>query len=133
MNRNSFAPLRPMIILFILLNAFFIIEKNWLAAKSVDAEVLIAGNLILFVAGLFSFLITRRALGSDNPHAFVRAMYGSFMIKFFVIAIAAFIYIQATKKNVNKPALFACMGFYVVYTAIEVSSLTKLLRKKKNA
>lgn len=133
MNRNRFAPLRPMILLFILVNAFLLTEKNWLTTRGIDQEVLIVGNLLLFLASLFSYIITRRSLDSDNPNAFVRAMYGSFIIKFFALAIAAFIYIQAAKKNVNKPAIFVCMGLYIIYTVLEISSLTKLLRKKKNA
>jgi putative effector of murein hydrolase LrgA (UPF0299 family) len=132
MNRNNLAPLRPMIILFILLNCFFFVDKSWLAKKGIDAEVLIIGNMLLFFVGLISFLITRRSFDNSNPNVFVRAFYGSFIIKFFLLAIAVFIYIQVTKKNVNKPAIFGCMGLYVIYTAMEVSSLTKLLRKKKN-
>jgi hypothetical protein len=128
MKRNS-----PLILVFILLNAFFIAGKNMLARWGVDQSVLIVGNLVLFAVTFSSFLLTRRALTSSNPHAFMRAMYGSFMIKFFVCAAAAFIYIMSVKKNVNKPALFACMGLYLVYTAIEISSLTKLLKQKKNA
>jgi hypothetical protein len=131
MKRNS--SLRPMILVFIVLNAFFIAGKNMLARWGVDQSVLIVGNLILFAVSLSSFLLTRRSLTSSNPHAFMRAMYGSFMIKFFVCAAAAFIYIMSVKKNLNKPALFACMGLYLVYTSIEIGSLTKLLRQKKNA
>ena len=37
-------------------------------------------------------------------------MYGGFIIKFFVVAIAAFIYIMVTKKNVNKPL---CLSVWV--------------------
>jgi hypothetical protein len=133
MNQNSMASLRPMILVFILLNAFFIAGKNMLARWGVDQSVVIVGNLILFVVSLASFLLTRRSLASANPNAFVRAMYGSFMIKFFVCAIAAFAYIIAVKKEVNKPALIVCMGLYIVYTAIEVSALTKLLKRRKNA
>ena len=133
MNRNSMASLRPMILVFILLNAFFIAGKNMLARWEVDQSVVITGNLILFVVSLASFLLTRRSLTSANPNAFVRAMYGSFMIKFFVCAIAAFAYIMAVKKELSKPALITCMGLYIVYTAIEVSALTKLLKHRKNA
>lgn len=133
MNRNSMAILRPMILVFILLNAFFIAGKNMLARWGVDQSVVIVGNLILFVVSFASFWLTRRSLTSANPNAFVRAMYGSFMIKFFVCAITAFAYIIAMKKEVNKPALIVCMGLYIVYTAIEVSSLTKLLKQRKNA
>jgi len=133
MNRNSMASLRPMILVFILLNAFFIAGKNVLTRWGVDQSVVIAGNLILFAVSLASFLLTRRSLASANPNAFVRAMYGSFMIKFFVCAIAAFVYIMAVKKEVSKPALITCMALYIAYTAIEVSALTKLLKQKKNA
>ena len=133
MNRSSLAPLRPMILVFILLNAFFISGKNILARWEVDQSVVIVGNLILFLVSISSFLLSRRSMKSANPNAFVRAMYGNFMIKLFACVVAAFVYIQSVKKNVNKPALFICMGLYVVYTVIEVSSLTKLLRKKKDA
>lgn len=133
MNRNSMAPLRPMILVFVLLNGFFVVGKTTLAKWGVDQSVIIAGNLILFGVSLASFLLTRRSLASPNPNAFVRAMYGSFLIKFFVCAVAAFVYIMSEKKNVSKPALFACMGLYIVYTVIEVSSLLKLLKRKKNA
>jgi hypothetical protein len=133
MNQNSLAPLRPLIILFIVLNGFFIAGKNMLAKWGVDQTVVIVGNLILFVISLISFLLSRRSLKSNNPHVFVRAMYANVMIKLFVCIAAAFIYFTSAKKNINKSGLFICMGLYIIYTVIEVSSLTKLLRNKKNA
>jgi hypothetical protein len=122
-----------MIVLFVVLNAFFIAGKNMLGKWGVDQSVVIVGNLILFTVSLTSFLLTRRSLASANPNAFVRAIYGSFIIKFFVCAVTAFVYIMAVKKEVSKPALIICMGLYIVYTAIEVSALTKLLKQRKNA
>jgi len=133
MNQNSLKLLRPMILIFILLNAFFIVGKEWLLKKNIDQDVLIAGNLILFLVSLLTFLLTQRSLKSTNPHVFVRAMYGGFIIKFFVVAVAAFVYIMVTKKNVNKPALFGCMGLYIVYTFFEVTALLRILKQKKNA
>ena len=133
MNRNSLAALRPMILVFILVNGFLIAGKNLLAKWGVNQEVVIIGNLILFLVSLSSFLLSRQSLKSPNPNVFVRAMYGGFMIKLFVCVAAAFIYFMSVKKNINKPGLFICMGLYVVYTVIEVASLTKLLREKKNA
>lgn len=126
-------PWLPFILLFIILNCFFIIGKSWLIKKGVDHEVLIGGNLVLFLATALSFFIYQRSMRSANPHASVRGMYGSFMIKFFVCLIAAFIYMMIAKNNVNKPALIICMGLYIVYTVIEVSALQKLLKQKKNA
>jgi len=133
MNRTSLQLLRPMILVFILLNVFLITTRQWIVNKGADQEVLIIGNLLLFVVSVITFLTTHRSLQSNNPNAFVRAMYGGFIIKFFAVAIAAFIYIMATKKNVNKPSLFGCMLLYVVYTFIEVKTLMAVLKQKKNA
>jgi signal transduction histidine kinase len=133
MNQNNLAPLRPLAVVIIFTNAFFIAGKNILEKWGVDTTVVSIGNLILIVVTLLSFWLSRRSLKSANPNVFVRAMYANFMIKLFVCIAAAFIYFMSAKKNINKPALFICMGLYVVYTVIEVSSLTKLLREKKNA
>jgi hypothetical protein len=122
----------PFILLFIILNCFFLVGKNWLIKKGVDHEVLIGGNLVLFLATALSFYVYLRSMKSSSAGASVRGMYGSFMIKFFVCLIAAFAYMLAAKKNVNKPALIICMGLYIVYTAMEVSALQKLLKQKKN-
>ncbi|HEX7902848.1 MAG TPA: hypothetical protein VF487_03135 [Chitinophagaceae bacterium] len=133
MNKNSLKLLRPLLLIFIILNAFFIASKSWLLKWGADQDVLIVGNLLVFLVSFFAFFLSYRALQSSNPQAFVRAMYGSFIIKFFVIAISAFIYIKMTGKEVNKISLFTCMGLYLVYTFIEVSALMKLLKQKKNA
>ncbi len=124
-------PWLPLVILFILLNAFFLIGRNWLAKQGVDNEVLLIGNLILFIATLLSFIVYMRSLRATGGGAAVRGMYGSFIIKFFTCLVAAFAYIMIAKKDVNKPALIICLGLYVVYTVIEVSSLQKLLKQKK--
>ena len=131
MNRGN--PLRPLILIFIVLNGLFIAGKSVLNRWGIDQEVVIIGNLILFAISVCSFLLSRRSLNSDKPNVFVRAMYANVMIKLFVCIAAAFIYFTMAKPNINKPGLFVCMGLYVVYTFIEVASLTKLLRKKKNA
>ena len=107
--------------------------KSLLSKWGVDQTVVVIGNLILFLVTSVSFAISYRGLKSANPNAFVRSVYGSVMIKFFVFAIAAFIYIQSAKAAVNKPGLFICMGLYLVYTFLEVSALTKMLRKKADA
>ena len=132
MRRNR-SRLLPLIILFILLNALFLTGKNFLERSGFDQSVLIIGNLILFAATLMSFVFARRGLRSENPQAFVRSVYMSIMIKLFICVIAAVIYIFLFRKNLNRPALFTCMGLYLVYTFIEVSVLTKTLKEKRHA
>lgn len=62
----------------------------------------------------------------------MRSAYSSIMFKFFLAAIAAFIYIAVYKKELNKAGLFICMGLYLAYTFLEVSVLTRILRQKPN-
>ena len=78
-------------------------------------------------------MLAQKGLNNTNTHVFIRAIIGGIMVKLFVAVIAAFIYIALFKKNINKPALFACMGLYLVYTFFEVSVLTKQLKQKTNA
>jgi len=127
---NNRKALVPLLILFIVLNAFFLLGKDFLEKKGIDHLVLIGGNLVIMIATVLSFIISQQSIHAKNPNASVRSLYGSFMIKFFLIVIAAFIYIMMEKKQVNKPALIICMGLYLVYTFVEISSLQKMIRQK---
>lgn len=132
MRKNSQKPFMPVIVLFIVLNGFFIAAKGLLARYNFNQDVLIIGNAFLFVITLITFLMSRRSLQNPNPHAFVRAVYGSIIIKLFASMIVAMIYIFTFKKELNKPALFTVMGLYLVYTFLEVSVLTRLLKQPKD-
>ncbi len=125
--------LRPLVLLFALITALAIPGKSWLLKNSIEPAVVIIGNLVLFFVSLSAFLLTARSFRSSNPQAFVRAMYGSFMIKFFVVLIVAFAYIMVAKKDVSKPALGICAILYIIYTILETRALTLLLKKKKDA
>jgi hypothetical protein len=97
-----------------------------------DNDVLILGNLFLFAITVVSFFIAKKGLNDKNPHAFMRSINGSIMVKMFLTIIAAGIYIAIYKKGLNKGGLFICMGLYLVYTFLEVSILTRMLRQKPN-
>ena len=133
MGNNKWKGFLPVIMVMILLNGFFSIGRNWLLQKNIDADVLIIGNTLLFIITLFSFLLAQRGFSNPNPHAFIRSVYMSVMLKLFACIIAAFVYISIYKSNLNKPALFVCMGLYLVYTFMEISILMKMLKQKKNA
>ena len=124
-------PWLPLVILFVVLNGFFITGKNFLNREGFSHEVLLGGNLVLFAATFLSFYISQKSIVSTNVNSSVRSLYGSFMAKFFLIAIAAFVYIMTAKKEINKPSLYICMGLYVVYTVVEVVTLQKLLQQNR--
>jgi hypothetical protein len=99
---------------------------------NVDSEVIYIGNFILFIVTCCSYLLAQRGVTHSNSNVFFRTVYGSIMIKLFVCIIAAFVYISVNRGNLNKPALFICMGLYLLYTFVEVSVLMKLLKQKTN-
>ena len=98
-----------------------------------DRDVLIIGNLILFIATLLSFFLYTRALKNDKPHKFLKYIYGGMFLKMLICLIATFIYIASVGQAVNKPAIFGCMFLYFVYTFVEVSILLRLSKQQKNA
>ncbi len=130
--RTNSKPVIPLLLVFILINAFLLTGRGVLDRWEADRDLLLIGNLVLFLITFISFYLGKKGLKSPNPHAFVRSVYTSMMLKLFACAIAAFIYIATHRSDVNKPALFLLMGFYLVYTFIEVSILTKMLRQKSN-
>jgi len=130
---QTLKPMRGIMLLFIILTALFITQQKALTKWGFDSDLLIIGNLVLFLITILSFKILSGSFQSGNGHAFVRSVYTSFVIKFFAIAIAAFVYILVSKNGVNKPSLLGCMGLYIVYTTIEVSVLTRMLKQNKNA
>jgi hypothetical protein len=130
--RSRFREFAPVALLFVIVNALAISMRTSWVRWNVSQDVLIYGNLFLFAITFVSFLIAEKGLQNKNPNAFIRSVYGSIMFKLFLCLIAAFIYISVYKKALNKPAFFACMGLYLVYTFLEVSILTRLLRKRPN-
>ena len=129
MRRNK---LSPLVLLFVMLNTLFIVFRKKWEAWGIDSQVLIIGNLFLFAITFVSFLIAKKGLQAKNPHAFMRSINGSIMVKMFLTIIAAGIYIAIYKKELNKGGLFICMGLYLIYTFLEVSILTRMLRQKPN-
>ena len=131
--RRRFKALLPLIVLFVVLILFFVLGDALLKKWGADQPVLITGTLIIFLVTWLSFTVTAGGIHNPNPHAFVRSVYISFLIKFFLFIIAAFIYIFMYRKGLNKPSLFGCMGIFLVYTFMEVAALMKLLKEEKNA
>lgn len=132
MSKTRYRPFLPVLFLFITINVFLTVGRTMLQKWNIDQDVLIIGNLVIFCVTLLSYFLTMRGISSTNPHAFVRFVYVSIMLKLLVCIIAALIYIFLSRSNINKPALFVCMGLYLFYTFIEVMILIKSLKQKTN-
>lgn len=133
MNKQALRNFFPAIMVFLVLNSGFLALMRKLEEWGFDYTVLVVGNLLVFGISFLSYWMAVRGLTTKNTHAFFRWVYGSVMIKLFLLAGVAFVYIMMNKEEVNKPALFFCMGLYVVYTFIEVSALMKVNKQKTNA
>jgi hypothetical protein len=129
MNRKRFLPLLG---LFIAVTSFANLFRSFLQQKGIDADVLIIGNLIIFLVSLLSLYFHIKGFLHKNVQVFLRSAYGSLMIKMFGLATVAAVYILVMKKEVNKPALFICMGLYIFYTALELRQVFQLLKEKKS-
>jgi len=122
----------PLILLFLGLTLLFFFLRIFFHDEPVDYRVLMGGNCLLFVVGIISSGMNTRAMKHQHTQGFLRLVYGAFIFKFFVLAIAAFVYIAIFKKMISKPALFGCFGLYFIYTFIEMRSVMKM-SKKPNA
>ncbi|MEP6682102.1 MAG: hypothetical protein ABJA35_02535 [Parafilimonas sp.] len=120
---------RPIIIFFILINAFCFGCAKWLDAKGVDHNVLMMGNLILFFLTLIACFIHIKALKNNNAYAFVRGVTMASFLKLIVIAASVAVYFVVTEtKSIYAIAL--CMVLYIAYTIFEVKGAMRLNRDK---
>lgn len=132
MIKNKFRHFLPVVGIFLAINFFTLTSLGLPGKLKIDKDVVTIGNLVLFLATFLSYLFALRGLKSGNVHAFIRSVYASIMVKFFICLLAALIYIIIYKATLNKPALFICMGLYLVYTSMEVMILTKKMNQKPN-
>lgn len=86
-------------------------------------------HLLIWVTTLLTYRITAGSFNHPNPQRSVRAIMGSLLIKFFVIAVGAFVYILYQRKQVNLPALAGGALLYVLYTALETRALLRELQR----
>lgn len=142
LSRLTFAPMEKkgfarsfllLTVVFVVVSALLLLTRSIAAGWNIDTNVLIVGNIVLFVATAVSFYLYYRALHNNRVYAFMGMIYGGMFAKMFVCIIAAFIYIRAAGTGVNKPGLFGSMFLYLVYSFIEIGIVMKLSKEKKNA
>ena len=125
-------PFLPLVLLFIILNSFFLVMPAFFERYGVDRNVLIAANALFFLSNFIVFLLQRRALKNANPNVFVRSVMAGTMIKMVIIAGAFIAYVIFAGKAINKPAVYISIFLYFLYLAVEVAIVMKM-NKQKNA
>lgn len=124
---------RPILIVFLLLNAGIFWSRTLLAKWNISADVLLLGNLILFIATAVSFYFYYKSFQDNRAQTFVRFIYAGMFIKMALCLFSSFLYIMISGKDVNKGGIIGCMALYMLYTILEVVILMKVSKQKKNA
>jgi hypothetical protein len=122
----------PLVIVFLIVAILVLVFRDPLVQHGFDWQVLSGGNLFIYLVTVVSMHMLSKGLHAERTQLFLRQAYGGIMLKLFACAAAAFIYILASGSSLNKPALFACMGLYLVYTFVELSVIMKQSSAKKN-
>jgi hypothetical protein len=122
--------LRPIYIVFIIINIVALVLYKQLKSAGVDADVLMTGNIFVFTLTVISFYMLNKGLNAKTTFNFMSAVYGSFMMKLVVGAAAVVVYVLYAGEQKNLPAVFASMFLYLFYTFLEIKGLLELLKKK---
>ena len=123
----------PVVFLFIIINVTLYFLRSFLQSQGIDVNFVAGANFILFLISISGLFVQSRNARSANANAFVRGIYSSLIIKMFTVIAAILVYVAIMSKELNKAGIFIAMGFYVLYTSIEVFQLMKIVRKKPDA
>jgi hypothetical protein len=110
----------PLVLVFVVVNLLAILMgsvfKNW----NVDPWVVAGANCLLFMISIYNALQHVKLISQSNPHAMVRGVMGSTVLKLFVLGTAAFIYLYNAGEHKNIKGLFLSMGLYILYTWLDI-------------
>lgn len=105
---------------FSVVNLLALLFGSILHAWKIDPYVVAGANLLLFLISLYNASQHFKAMAQTNPHAMVRGVMGSTVLKLFVLGTAAFLYLYNAGENKNINGLFFSMGLYLLYTWLDV-------------
>jgi hypothetical protein len=120
--------------LIILLTVYVVLTTGFymlsISKPAFNFITLAAGNTMMALLTLFAYLMVRSNL-EKRPQAFVRGVMGSSFLKLMVCMVGVLAYVLLNKDHIHKPTVFVLFGIYALYTIIETSLLSKLVRVQK--
>lgn len=123
---------KPLLFIFLIINAGLFGSRSKLSHWNISTDVLLIGNLILFIATAVSFYFYYRSFQDNRAAGFLRMIYAGMFVKMMLCLFTSFLYIMMAGKEVNKGGIIGCMVFYLLYTSLEVVILMKVSKQKKN-
>ena len=125
-------PIKPLLLLFLGINALILVAKSRLEEMGMRYEVVTIANILLFLFTLISLLLQIKAASNANPNAIVRAVMAGMGIKLIGFAVAILVYLSIVGKDKSNTSVYASLGLYMIYTWVEVRLFLKQ-NPKKNA
>jgi hypothetical protein len=132
-NKRFFRIFLPILFVFILSNGFFITSRSLVSKWNIDHDLVIIGNLVLFLATAVSFFLYYKALYNNNVQGFLRLIYGGMFLKMMICLFTAFFYILIAGKAVNKGGIIVCLALYLLYSVVEIVLIMKHTKQRRNA
>lgn len=121
--------IRPILILFVMVNLVGMSFYSNLSKSGLDTDILLVGNLFLFIITIFSYWMLLRGLKAKSTTAFLSSIYGSFIIKLAISGLLTVAYAKLKEANMNTPAIFSSLFLYLIYSFFEVKGLLAMIRK----
>lgn len=125
-------PRSQILILFLSVSAAALLMAGPLRSAGFQTEVLLLGNLFLFLLTMVSLRLLTDAMKASDTAGFLRSFYASFLMKFILVAAVAFAYISTNRGNIDKSSLFTCMFLYLVYVFLETRVVLSSSKKKED-
>jgi hypothetical protein len=122
----------PLIVLFGLVNGICLLFSDALKLKQIDPVMVAGANTLLFIICIVSIRSQIKSVNNTNPHAMVRSVMGSVVLKLFVLGTAAFIYLYNAGEAQSVNGIFLSMGLYILYTWLEVKIAMRIKPNKKD-
>jgi hypothetical protein len=122
----------PLVLVFVIVNLMALLFGSVLNNWNVDTWVIAGANCLLFFISIYNAFQHLKVMAQTNPHAMVRGVMGSTVLKLFVLGTASFIYLYNSGEHRNVNALFISMGLYILYTWLDVRIALKGNPAKKH-
>lgn len=120
-----------LLLLFVVVNSLCLLFLQQLLSHNIDAKVIMTANTLLFVVSLIGLVLQTKSLNSKNANAAIRGVMGATILKLFVLAVTAVLYIFIEKQNSNVGAIIISMVLYIIYTVIEIKTALKINRQQR--
>ena len=106
--------LRPIWLLFLVVNFLGSVFYKQLNTAGVDADVFLVGHVFVFSLTMVSFYLLNKGLNAKTTFNFMSSVYGSFLMKLVLGAAAVVGYVMYAGEGKNLPAVFANLFLYLL-------------------